>query len=96
VPVLLRPDHPDTTLASNATKTPLWAYAGAIDMLYVDPSDGSLVIADYKTDTEPNPQSYASPLAAYADAIKRALRLESKPRTELWFIAVGTVTKVSG
>lgn len=94
VPVLLRPDDPARTLASDTPKVPLWAYAGAIDLLYIDPSDGSLVIADYKTDAEPNPQRYASPLAAYADAIKRALRVESKLRTELWFIAVGTITEV--
>jgi len=67
--------------------------AGAVDLVYTDPDDGRLVIADYKTDTvatdkelSQRVERYRSQLETYAHALKQALGLDDEPHTELWFL----------
>jgi ATP-dependent exoDNAse (exonuclease V) beta subunit len=66
---------------------------GAIDLVYLDPTDGAFVVADFKTDSvfsavdiEQRANSYRSQLLAYAAAIQRAFDLAYCPRAELWFL----------
>jgi ATP-dependent helicase/nuclease subunit A len=75
---------------------PVGAVTGAIDLLYRDPEDGRIVIADYKTDEVETPEEigeraavYAPQGAIYARAVGEALELEEKPRFELWFLRIG-------
>ncbi len=91
IPLLLQPQDATVDSADDTQRTPLWAYAGAIDMLYRDPTDGRLVVADYKTDADPDPGRYALQLSTYARAMQRALRVSQAPRTELWLIAGDTI-----
>ena len=69
-------------------------WRGAIDLLYRD-SDGTLVIADYKTDHESDPAAliarYHAQLALYVRAVTRALDLATPPRAELWLLRTGTI-----
>jgi ATP-dependent helicase/nuclease subunit A len=68
------------------------AYRGVIDLLYRDP-DGSLVVADYKTDREEDDEAlrrdYAPQLRIYAEAVRAALGLDAAPRAELWHLRTG-------
>jgi ATP-dependent helicase/nuclease subunit A len=77
---------------------PVGAITGAIDLLYRDPEDGRIVIADYKTDevaTEEEIQErakvYAPQGAVYARAIREALEMDEAPRFEVWFLRAGEV-----
>ncbi len=83
-----------------APDDPLGFVSGAIDLLYRDPADGALVVADYKTDAlEPEDVpartlAYASQGATYARALAEALGLERPPRVEFWFLDPGIVEVV--
>jgi ATP-dependent exoDNAse (exonuclease V) beta subunit len=75
---------------------PVGAVTGAIDLLYRDPEDGRIVIADYKTDEVETPEEireraavYAPQGAIYARAVGEALELAEEPRFELWFLRIG-------
>jgi ATP-dependent exoDNAse (exonuclease V) beta subunit len=74
---------------------PVGFVAGAIDLLYRDPTSGELVVADYKTDAvagaalDERAQSYAAQGAVYTRAVAAALGLREPPRFELWFLAAG-------
>jgi ATP-dependent exoDNAse (exonuclease V) beta subunit len=77
--------------------------AGAVDLLYRDPDDGTLVVADYKTDEVEGDEeiaararAYASQGAAYVRAVAAALALPEAPRFELWFLWPGRIVVVSG
>jgi ATP-dependent helicase/nuclease subunit A len=77
---------------------PIVFEAGAIDLVYRDPADGRLVVADYKTDRVDGDQeiarraaAYASQGRVYARALGRALGLDYRPRFELWFLHAGRV-----
>jgi ATP-dependent helicase/nuclease subunit A len=81
--VFRRPDNEDGTSV----------ISGAIDLVYRDPDDGRLVIADYKTDAVEDEaevaervERYRPQLETYARALEEALALGEKPHTELWFI----------
>ena len=95
LPVLLAPD-PDLPDGDG----PVAFVAGAIDLLYRDPGDGALVIADYKTDEVADADLarrtaiYASQGAAYVRAVQEALELAAPPRFELWFLHAGRVEVV--
>jgi len=69
-------------------------FGGSIDLLYRDPL-GKIVVADYKTDRETDGlrlfESYGRQLAVYADAVQRALGLQSTPRTEIWALRSGSI-----
>lgn len=67
--------------------------SGAIDLVYTDPGDGRLVVADYKTDAVETEseiaervERYRPQLETYARALKQALGLDHTPHTELWFL----------
>jgi ATP-dependent helicase/nuclease subunit A len=81
VPVLLR--RPDDGTV----------FRGSIDLLYRD--GGEVVVADFKTDRERDPEElarvYARQLAVYADAVRHAFRLARRPRTELWMLRTGRI-----
>jgi ATP-dependent exoDNAse (exonuclease V) beta subunit len=75
--------------------------SGIVDLVYRDPDDGRLVVADYKTDAladqlalEERAQSYEPQVAAYARILRKALDLEEKPHTELWFLAADTIVRL--
>jgi ATP-dependent exoDNAse (exonuclease V) beta subunit len=85
IPVLLAP--PDDGAG------PVGFYSGAIDLLYRHPETGLPVIVDFKTDRVESgdelaarAEAYAPQEDLYAEAIRVALRLESRPDTELWFL----------
>jgi ATP-dependent helicase/nuclease subunit A len=70
------------------------AWRGTIDLLYRD-VEGRLVVADFKTDRESDEsvlrERYGKQLAVYADAVREALELTERPRTELWLLRSGRV-----
>ncbi|MFL6237808.1 MAG: UvrD-helicase domain-containing protein [Thermoanaerobaculia bacterium] len=88
LPVLLPPGEGEAS--------PVGIVTGAIDLLYRDPEDGRIVIADYKTDeveTEEEIRAraavYAPQGAVYARAVQEALEIAEGPRFELWFLRAG-------
>ena len=92
LPVFLRPDYDDGTSV----------ITGSVDLVYRDPDDGCLVIADYKTDTVGSDgeiaervERYRPQLDTYARALEQALDLEDRPHTELWFIYADRVVRLS-
>ncbi|NHZ73017.1 MAG: hypothetical protein GWP16_00900, partial [Nitrospirae bacterium] len=63
------------------------------DLLYRDPETGLPVIVDFKTDRVETDEDlstraavYASQEDLYARAVQRAMNLETRPGTELWFL----------
>ncbi|MGB5161550.1 MAG: UvrD-helicase domain-containing protein [Thermoanaerobaculia bacterium] len=85
IPVLLAP------LGGN--EGPVGFYSGAIDLLYRCPETARPVIVDFKTDWVESDQDlaararvYASQEDLYAAAVQRAMKLERRPDTELWFL----------
>ena len=97
LPVLLPPG----SAGGAADDRPVGFVSGAVDLLYRDPENGDLVVADYKTDRVESPAeladragAYASQAAAYARAVQEALGLAEPPRAELWFLWPGEVVPV--
>ncbi len=93
VPLLLEP--------ASAPEAPVGFIAGAIDLLYRCPEDGSVVVADYKTDQVSGPADLAARAEAYAEqgkiyqqAVQQALGLDAPPRFELWFLQAGQVVSL--
>ena len=64
---------------------------GAIDLLYRD-TDGTLVVADYKTDTSDDGAiaRHGEQLGVYVRAVRRAMSGE-RVRAELWMLRSGRV-----
>ncbi len=92
LPVFLRPAE------DNGTSV----ISGAVDLVYRDPEDGRLVIADYKTDRVESETEiaarvdrYQPQLAIYARALEEALGLEERPHTELWFLHADRIVRLS-
>ncbi len=92
LPVLLPPGEGE--------HSPVGAVSGAIDLLYRDPKDGRIVIADYKTDEVATEEEIAARAAVYAPqgalysrAVLEALELEQAPRFELWFLRAGRMVQ---
>jgi ATP-dependent helicase/nuclease subunit A len=81
VPILLREDDGTTV-------------SGVLDLLYRD-ADGTLVVADYKTDRDLGPREakerYGQQLTSYAGAVHRAMGLSAAPRAEIWLLRRGEV-----
>jgi ATP-dependent helicase/nuclease subunit A len=68
------------------------AWSGTIDLLYRDPADGGLVVADYKTDKQPDGQArarYRAQLEVYARGVARLFPAERPPRLELVWLRAG-------
>jgi ATP-dependent helicase/nuclease subunit A len=94
LPVLLPPGEGE--------HSPVGIVSGAIDLLYRDPEDGRIVIADYKTDEVETAEEirtraaiYAPQGAIYERAVREALEMEEGPRFELWFLRAGRVVQAS-
>lgn len=94
---LLARELPILVPPGDGQHAPVGVVTGAIDLLYRDPTDGRLVIADYKTD-EVATEEIATRAAVYAPqggiyvrAIQEALELAEPPRFELWFLRAGRV-----
>jgi ATP-dependent exoDNAse (exonuclease V) beta subunit len=75
---------------------------GAVDLVYIDPVDGRPVVADYKTDAvETNEEisqrveRYRPQLDIYACALEKALDLDHRPHTELWFLHPDRIVRLS-
>ncbi|MCU0303457.1 MAG: UvrD-helicase domain-containing protein [Thermoanaerobaculales bacterium] len=74
---------------------------GAVDLVYTDPDDGRLVVADYKTDAVERDdeiaercERYRPQLAVYASALQTALDLDEEPHLELWFLSADRVVRL--
>jgi ATP-dependent exoDNAse (exonuclease V) beta subunit len=67
------------------------AWRGAIDLVYRD-DDGSIVVADFKTDSsdEGALARYGEQVRAYARAVRRALP-DERVRAEIWMLRTGRV-----
>jgi ATP-dependent helicase/nuclease subunit A len=75
--------------------------SGIVDLVYRDPENGRLVVADYKTDAlddeaavEERARVYEPQVAAYAKILRDALDLEEEPHTELWFLAADRIVRL--
>jgi ATP-dependent helicase/nuclease subunit A len=81
---------------------PVESTAGAIDLVYRDPADDRLVVADWKTDSvegaalEARANAYAAQLRSYGHALRSGLGLDYLPRQEIWFLASERVVAVPG
>jgi len=85
LPVLLPAREDDAALAF---------VSGSIDLVYRDPSDGRLVVVDFKTDDvhgerelAERASGYARQGRHYARALEEALAPAQSPRVELWFLS---------
>jgi ATP-dependent helicase/nuclease subunit A len=94
LPVLVPPTEQDDALGF---------ISGAIDLVYRDPDDGRLVIADYKTDQvdaesgiEERVEAYTRQLNVYASALQQAFDLDESPHQELWFLHADRVVRLEG
>jgi ATP-dependent exoDNAse (exonuclease V) beta subunit len=75
--------------------------SGAVDLLYSDPDDGRLVIADYKTDSVETDdelaercERYRPQLETYGRALECALDLDEEPHLELWFLRPDRIVRL--
>ncbi len=67
------------------------SWSGTLDLLYREP-DGRLVVADYKTDREPGPETHAryqEQLEVYARGIALAFPEAPPPARELLYVRAG-------
>jgi ATP-dependent exoDNAse (exonuclease V) beta subunit len=74
--------------------------SGIVDLVYRDPDDGRLVVADYKTDAldgeaalEERTRVYESQVGTYARILRDALDLNEPPHTELWFLSADRIIR---
>ncbi len=81
---------------------PVGYRAGAIDLLYRDPFDGRIVVADFKTDRvrgthelREKTQGYRTQGSVYCRAVAEALALQELPRFELWFLHAGEIVPLA-
>jgi ATP-dependent exoDNAse (exonuclease V) beta subunit len=94
LPVLLAPSgEGEPRAGDDAPPPPVGFVSGAIDLLYRDPTDGELVVVDYKTDAVATEEQirgragvYRPQGAVYARAVQEGLGLPRPPRVELWFL----------
>ena len=73
-------------------------WAGTLDLLYRDPQDGLLVVADYKTDRSPDAAArtrYRAQLEVYARGVARLFPSEPPPRLELVWLRTGQRERLS-
>jgi ATP-dependent exoDNAse (exonuclease V) beta subunit len=79
---------------------PTGAVTGFVDLVYRDPDDGRLVVADYKTDAIEGEEAlserariYEPQVRTYARALNKALDLDAEPHVELWFLAADRIVR---
>jgi ATP-dependent helicase/nuclease subunit A len=77
------------------------AISGIVDLVYRDPDDGRVVVADYKTDAvdgddeiDDRAQVYEPQVRTYARILRDALDLKEEPHTELWFLAADRIVRL--
>ena len=94
LPVLLWEERPEGE--------PNAVISGIVDLVYSDPDDGCLVVADYKTDyvkedleLEKRRRIYEPQLQTYAQTLKTALKLDHEPHTELWFLNADRIVRLT-
>jgi len=75
--------------------------SGIVDLVYRDPEDGRLVVADYKTDRIEDADAlaerahvYEPQVRIYARALQKALGLDHEPHIELWFLAADEIVRI--
>jgi ATP-dependent helicase/nuclease subunit A len=75
--------------------------SGIVDLVYRDPEDGKLVVADYKTDAlvgddafEERAEVYRPQVHTYAKILRDALDLAEEPHVELWFLAADRIVRL--
>jgi ATP-dependent exoDNAse (exonuclease V) beta subunit len=79
---------------------PIGAVTGFVDLVYRDPGDGRLVVADYKTDhvegdeVDERTRVYEPQVRTYARALRDALDLDYEPHVELWFLAADRIVRL--
>ncbi len=80
---------------------PTGAVTGFVDLVYRDPDDGRLVVADYKTDAiegedalSERARIYEPQVRTYARALHKALDLDAEPHVELWFLAADRIVRL--
>ncbi len=74
---------------------PVGFYAGAIDLVHLDPATGEVVVVDFKTDRivdeaalQARVEAYRLQLDHYVGVVQAGLALAARPRMELWFLAL--------
>ena len=84
-----------TLAAPGDDSGPVGFFAGAIDLVHLDPATGELVVVDYKTDSVPTEAALEARVAAYrlqaahyVSVLHSALGLDKPPRMELWFLSL--------
>jgi ATP-dependent helicase/nuclease subunit A len=68
------------------------AWSGTLDLLYRDPANGRLVVADYKSDAAPDADtraSYRAQLEVYARGVARLFPGDAPPELELIWLRSG-------
>jgi ATP-dependent exoDNAse (exonuclease V) beta subunit len=75
--------------------------SGIVDLVYRDPEDGRLVVADYKTDRIEDADAlaerthvYEPQVRIYARALREALDLDHEPHIELWFLDADRIVRL--
>jgi len=75
--------------------------SGIVDLVYCDPDDGRIVVADYKTDALADETAidertgiYEPQVRVYARTLRDALGLDEEPHTELWFLAADRIVRL--
>ncbi len=75
--------------------------SGLVDLVYRDPDDGRVVVADYKTDRIDGAEAlaeragvYEPQVRTYASALRDALDLDHEPHVELWFLAADRIVRL--
>jgi ATP-dependent exoDNAse (exonuclease V) beta subunit len=74
--------------------------SGFIDLVYRDPVDERLVVADYKTDRVTGgglgerAAVYEPQIRTYARALREALTIDDDPRCELWFLYADEIVRL--
>jgi len=75
--------------------------SGIVDLVYRDPDDSRLVVADYKTDAlddeaalEERTRVYEPQVRTYAKILSDALNLDEEPHVELWFLAADRIVRL--
>jgi ATP-dependent exoDNAse (exonuclease V) beta subunit len=90
---IIAPPDPD--------RGPVGALTGFVDLVYRDPDDGRVVVADYKTDHVDGEEAiaertgiYEPQVRTYARALREALNLDHEPHVELWFLAADRIVRL--
>ena len=77
------------------------ALLGRIDFLYRDPTDGSFVVGDWKTEawdealTDERARAHELTGRLYTEAVRKAFQLKTPPRFELWMLTHGRIVTLS-